>query len=238
MIRNEKPVKREKRGKSLTNEPPKPEINLTKYIEEAKNEEAKNEFSNKIALWALIISIITLFAGVFPLQSWITNFVLFYLQPTQYTIPITDGGTFNPLIINISTDRFINVEQSISYNAGDKATFSHSIVNTGENSLDQYNDIIVIVDPLNQVRGNLVLLLNKPDENFKTIFSLPPSNEKLYGEWNIYSFIYENNATYSVIKMPFTVKEPELWYYKWIPIIIFIPAFIILIFSIKRMGII
>jgi len=160
--------------------------------------------------WIMIILMVATLVATITMTSWGQVIINSFDKP-QYEINLLNGNQFNEgNISKISNQNYISINQEIypKVNANDIA-FNFKVENIGQNSIKDYSVYIVIIDPLNNIRGNDTFsnLINNKD--FMIKFNFPPKNERLYGEWKIYSEIRRDNNIYSKYLLPFKVEQPQ-----------------------------
>jgi hypothetical protein len=164
---------------------------------------------NKIYEITVIVIMILTFVVAVSTTDWGKETINSLVKP-QYDLLLIDEGQFNynnisPLFVK----EYISVHQEISFKTSeDNAIFSFKIDNSGENKLENYSIHILIIDPLNNIRANEEIG-NVEEDKFKVKFNFPPEEEKLYGEWKIYSGIEKYQKTYSKIILPVNVEPPK-----------------------------
>jgi len=166
---------------------------------------------NSFEFWTIALAIILLLVTVLPTQDYAKK-AISLMQNEEYSLDLYDGPKFEFQNSKLEQNRFYEVQQKIthSYNE-ERIVFTHSIENLGKNNIRNSSIDITIVDPTGFVRSKKFMSLREFEKKrqFKTIFNLPPSNEKLYGEWNVYSVVSSNNEVFSLIKMPVEVQPDE-----------------------------
>ena len=138
-------------------------------------------------------------------------------KPEPYTLqyPLTVSNDYY-------IEQIIDVKSS-KINYGDSVKFSIKIVNRGKKECSTPNIQICIIDYFNQVWAStlLDLTLAECEKGVIIQFNLPPSDQKIYGSWRIFSIINNStnptkSVTVSYAIAYFIVEEKQSQWVDWI----------------------